>query len=185
MLKRLKKWWLGRKIKKLKREYKRPAWLDDSNVYIPPERAKPQAIVILDEFAKIDKGYKDVLTRLNRPESELPQECPSCGGPVTPSKIDDRVAACLPCKLMFITQGAYDDPNIQRDITHTNAGVTPRMKKMPPSTQHMSAIDIWRMRRENEINQARAFGQGWTYGRYGMSREEYNKMRRQENEDTA
>lgn len=52
----------------------------------------------------------------------LPRVCPNCDSNTVPSKIDDRVAACLNCKMMFLTEGAYLDPNIQRDIVHTKVG---------------------------------------------------------------
>ena len=123
MFKKLKFWWLKRKLRKTMKNTKfiRPAWLDDPMVIRVPPKEKAQ-------------------TNFNRSEPELPQSCPKCGGPVTPSKIDDRVVACVPCKLMFLTQAAYDDPNIQRDITHANAGITPRMNKIATGLR----------RRENE-----------------------------------
>lgn len=155
-VKKLKLWWLKRKMRKAMKntKYIRPAWLDDPMVgYLPPK--------------KVD---------FNRPKSELPQSCPECGGPMTPSKIDGRVAACMSCNYTFLTKAAWEDPNIQRDITHANAGITPRPSKIYASGEIDQDI------KDREIREARAFGQGWTYGRYGISREEYNAMRRRENE---
>jgi len=56
-------------------------------------------------------------------DPKLPRECPLCGGPNTPSKIDDRMVACFSCKQVYMTSEAFDDPNIQRDITHAQAGI--------------------------------------------------------------
>jgi len=55
---------------------------------------------------------------------KLPRVCPLCSGPTVPSKIDDRVVACYACKQVYMTEEAFADPNVQRDITHVYAGIS-------------------------------------------------------------
>jgi hypothetical protein len=80
---------------------------------------------------------------------------------------------------MFMTPEAHDDPNIQRDITHANAGVTPKQTKMRGRILGQDVMDVLQIKREIELGQARAFGRGYAIGKYGMSREEYNKKKRE------
>lgn len=147
---------------------------------------------ILGEFAEMPKP-EDYSTmqelygpkkNTNHPDPRLPKNCPKCGRFVEQSKIDDRVAGCRNCNMVFVTKEAYDDPNFQRDITHANLGITPKQTKVVPLPNlHMlsDAVDIIRMR---EIDRARAFGQGYTLGKFGMTRKELNeKMRKEEEED--
>jgi hypothetical protein len=117
-------------------------------------------------------------------DEKLPRTCPNCGSNTVPSKIDDRLVACLNCKLVFATQEAMDDPNIQRDLTHANAGMTPKITPTPPPEEPIvdrisaqDVMDVLHIRREIELDQARAFGEGYTRGKYGMSRAEYNAMK--------
>ena len=56
-------------------------------------------------------------------DERLPRRCPLCNGLCTPSKVDDRMVACFACKEVYMSQEAFADPNIQRDITHAQAGI--------------------------------------------------------------
>ena len=69
---------------------------------------------------KVDFTWLGTDPRLPR----LPRECPICGGPTNPSKIDDRMVACFACKQVYMTTEAFDDPNIQRDMTHAQNGIS-------------------------------------------------------------
>ncbi len=198
-----KRWWLKRKIRReIKRMNREQLWKPPigrsvkSEPFFTPKTAQA---VILDEFAKIPLRIEAHLETervkspdINASDSKLPTRCPNCDNLVTPSLIDDRVAGCTFCKMMFLTQAAHDDPNIQRDITHANAGITPKQTKVQPDMEKIRGmgapiysqeiLNIWHMRRENEINQARAFGEGYTRGKYNMSREEFNKKKQEEDE---
>lgn len=57
-------------------------------------------------------------------DKSLPRTCSTCGVLNVPSKIDDRMVACLRCKRVYMTKEAYDDPNIQRDMIHAQAGIS-------------------------------------------------------------
>lgn len=190
---------------------------------------------VLDEFAEIDHlppltewptlrtgkweqigGISWVndnrMTELNAPDPSLPKICTNCGAPTSPSKIDDRLVACIPCKMVFMTDEARDDPNIQRDLTHANLGVTPRMTTTKPCGKWEQMVRSWWEQsdkstpweeywaelkssgpdlkgmygqaidiiRDREIREAQAFGEGYTRGKYGVSREAYNQKKRKE-----
>jgi hypothetical protein len=159
MWKRIKKWW------KRKTPKHKPITLDEllsAPMYDPGRRGVT--------------ACRDKFSKLNQPEPELPKTCPQCGSTVAASRIDDRVVGCRRCNIMFMTKEAHDDPNIQRDITHANAGVTPKQRKIiagGPIDQGMVSEAIQHIR-DREIENARMFGEGYTRGKYGMSRAEYN-----------
>lgn len=191
MWKKIKAWWIKRKIRKALK----------NTVFQPPIKRTAGAI-ILDEFDELGppcadkkveeqrqkwlKYLKGPAPAFNHPESELPQFCPQCNTAVTPSRIDDRVVGCRRCNMMFVTKEAHDDPNIQRDITHANAGITPKQTKMSPRDRiiaHEGIMDVLWIKREIELDQARAFGEGYTRGKHGMSRAKYNEKMKQEREN--
>jgi hypothetical protein len=144
-----------------------------------------QSVIILDEFAKVDKFPRKEYLYPPTPadpwksvDSRLPRICPMCKSNTVPSKIDDRMVACLQCTQVFMSQEAYEDPNIQRDITHAQAGIstsqTPMRQVIKDDKLGQSVMDELRRRRDNEIRDARMFGEGYTRGKYGMSRKEFN-----------
>jgi hypothetical protein len=195
MWEKIKKWWLVFRQRRIMKK------MTKNNEFCPPKR-KPNKVpwVIMTQDGKI-RMHAPTYPEVERTDGakqcdpwfgvdeSLPRICPRCDGNTTPSKIDDRVVACLSCKRMFMTDDAYGDPNIQRDITHANAGVTPRQTKIVPYPHlkgpfsAQDAIDAMRIRREIELDQARAFGEGYTRGKHGMSRAEYNEKKKKEREN--
>jgi len=99
----------------------------------------PKNVEMLDHMCACSKLNNKILkhvfnklrqkSKINASDPSLPEQCPNCGQPVTPSKIDDRVVGCKVCKTMYCTKAAMDDPNIQRDIVHTRAGIQRYMKE--------------------------------------------------------
>lgn len=198
MWKKIKKWWLKRKMRKaLKSTVFQPPIEQSAaprNTGEPPFGI-PHWLNMPESVLESESLLEQRVRQCNYIEPELPTHCPQCNTPVTPSKIDDRVVACVWCKLMMITKEAHNDPNIQRDITHANAGVTPKQTKVPTLNMEkirdfggisaQDVMDVLHIKREIELDQARAFGEGYTLGKHGMSREEYNKKKREnlENEN--
>lgn len=93
-------------------------------------RLKPVVGPITEHLrgANIDVGRLPPPLELPNPwlgtDPRLPRECPLCGGPNTPSMIDDRIVACYACGQVYLTAEALNDPNIQRDLTHCKAGIS-------------------------------------------------------------
>lgn len=180
---------------------------------VPPSTGVGVRIKAEDE--RRIRSLQQRMIELNAPDPSLPVMCTACGRPTQASKVDDRLVACIPCKMVFMTAETADDPNIARDLTHANLGITPRITTTAPrskwekmvygwwekSNKSISWEDYWAelksqgpdlrrsygeaidLIREREMREAGAFGRGYTHGKYGISREEFNKQKREELED--
>ena len=53
------------------------------------------------------------MAELNAPDPSLPVVCTACGRPTSPSEIDDRLVACISCKMVYMTAEAENDPTFK------------------------------------------------------------------------